>query len=72
MQIMKNTAASMNLPENGRTRWPFAKMEVGDVVRADDCDPQRAQVAAHSYARASGKTFATKTLDGVMHIWRVK
>jgi hypothetical protein len=54
-----------------RVSWPFKDMSVGDVVRIEDPAFQsKAQVACHVHGRQSGMKFKTKTIGGVLSIYR--
>jgi len=62
-----------NAPRVERTSWPFKSMQVGEAVLVEAEDCRRAQVAAHVYAKRTGKKFHTK-LDrdtGVMMVTRI-
>ena len=52
---------------SGRTKYPFAKMAVGDSFTGDS----RAAAAASAYSRRTGIKFTTRTVDGVIRIWRI-
>jgi len=59
-----------------RVKWPFGQMAVGDCVRVSREDGFTNARASVQYAsRPSGKrpakAFATRTIDGVLHVWRV-
>ncbi len=70
-KIEKAAPDEINVSE--RVSWPFKDMVVGDVVRVDDPALQsRAQVACHVYGRQSGMKFKTKTLSGVLSIYRTE
>lgn len=54
-----------------RVKWPWRNMEIGDLVKVSDKDlAAKAQSRAHVYGMPYGKKFATKTIDGVLHVWR--
>lgn len=61
-------------PSPIRHKWPFAQMSVGDVVKitADKPTRYKAQVYTGVVARQKGMKFTTKTIDDVLHVWRVK
>jgi hypothetical protein len=70
MQIIKN----IPIPEasSDRISWPFKKMAVGDCVKITDPDKaSRARVYCHVFARQAGLRFATRTIENVLHVWRV-
>jgi len=55
-----------------RMKWPFAKMEIGDVVRIEATLAVKGQRATHSYSSASGKLFATSRLrNGDLEVVRI-
>lgn len=55
-----------------RLRWPYSKMEVGDVVRIEATLAAKGQRAAHAYAAASGKIFSTTRLrNGDLEVVRI-
>ena len=55
-----------------KTDWPWKNMQVGDCVKFDDRKTAGlAQVRCHAHGSKTGTKFMTKTIDGVMHIWRV-
>jgi hypothetical protein len=57
-----------------RPKWPFAKMEVCDIVIIKDGDfgTTSPQVYAHVYGRQSGKSFSTERVaPGTYKIVRV-
>lgn len=70
MEIVKN----LPIPDT-RTmpiKWPFAKMVTGDCVRiTNENDFARARVYASIFSKKSGFKFITRTVDGVLHVWRV-
>lgn len=54
-----------------RVKWPWRNMEIGDLVKVSDKDlAAKAQSRAHVYGMPYGKKFATKTIGGVLHVWR--
>jgi hypothetical protein len=60
-------------PKPERINWPWKNMEVGDLVRITD--PQmicKAQVSCHVYRRFTEKKFQTRTIDQVLHVWRIE
>jgi hypothetical protein len=55
-----------------RLKWPFSKMDVGDVVRIEAGLATKGQRAAHSYSSVSGKLFSTTRLrNGDLEVVRV-
>lgn len=59
-----------------RVKWPFGQMAIGDCVRVSPEDGFANARASVQYAsRPSGKkiakAFKTRTIDGVLHVWRV-
>lgn len=62
-------------PPRAMTKWPFGDMRVGDVVTYDDAKKGvLAQRYCHGFARQQSPRwqFVSRTIDGVMNIWRVK
>jgi hypothetical protein len=64
-------------PKGKRAKYPFSKMEIGDIViMAEVYSRQLAQkyfTAAKNYGTRWGKKFsAKKTEDGKLRIWRIK
>lgn len=61
---------------NGRHRWPFSKMEVGDtfVFHEEDFHVSltRIQMYAATYGRTCYKKFSTHTIDGKLFVTRAK
>jgi hypothetical protein len=65
-------AAGYRKPKE-RIRWPWKDMKVGDMVRIKDKEiAKKAVTRAHVYGRPHGITFRTQTINGVLHIWRLK
>jgi hypothetical protein len=65
-------AADGEIDAYERISWPFKEMSVGDVVRIDDASLQyKAQVACHVQGKKVNMKFKTKTLNGILNIWRV-
>jgi hypothetical protein len=55
-----------------RLKWPFSKMEIGDVVRIEPELATKGQRAAHAYSSASGRLFATTRLrNGDLEVVRI-
>lgn len=55
-----------------RLKWPFSKMEIGDVVRIEPELAVKGQRAAHAYSSASGRLFATTRLrNGDLEVVRI-
>ena len=63
----------IEIPETyERVSWPFKDMEVGDCVRFEQKElAYKARNQAHVYGEKTGKKFVTKTMAGVLHIWRI-
>lgn len=58
-------------PKRERVNWPWKNMAVGDFVKIEDLDiARKAQVNCHVYGRYAGASFSTKTINGVLHVWR--
>jgi hypothetical protein len=56
-----------------RSRYPFAKMQIGDSILFRDPDEQeRVLNAAYSFARRHGWKFVTRQTEDGMRIWRSK
>lgn len=76
--IIKQSDGAPDVPDRkigrpSRIEWPFSKMEVGDCVKITDAKiAPKAQAYAHVYARQHGWKMATKTIDGVLHVWRAE
>lgn len=68
------SAAETVMPPKSDSVWPWKDMKAGDLVRIYDKDhARRAPVSAHNYSKTkSGVKFVTKTIDGVLHIWRTE
>lgn len=60
------------LTQGGRYKWPFSSMSIGDAVVICGGLGLRAQAAAHVYARVSGMSFVTKTVENKTLIVRVR
>lgn len=57
---------------NGRARYPFADMEIGDSFVAPAEENKGVRSAAHSYSKRHGKTFTChRQVDGTVRVWRV-
>lgn len=55
-----------------KVNWPWSRMEPGDLVTIEDQGMAgRAQVICHVYGRQNNRKFKTKTIDGVLHVWRI-
>ena len=56
-----------------RTKWPFSKMKVGDIVCISESEFSNTKVQrkAHSYGHATGKSFACKSNGGEVIIKRI-
>lgn len=56
-----------------RTKWPFSRMEVGDIVCISECEYSntRIQRRAHAYGHSTGKSFTCKAIDGKVFVKRV-
>ena len=74
VEIIKN--APPPPPPRISSKWPFSKMEPGDLVQFENEEIHgAARVAAHNYARAVASfkyKFVTRTIDGVLNIWCVE
>jgi hypothetical protein len=56
-----------------RIRWPWKDMSPGDVVKiSDPALVTKAQINCHNYGRQAGMRFSTRTIEGVLHVYRVK
>jgi hypothetical protein len=57
-----------------RYRWPFSRMDVGEVVTIPHELSARAQRAAHAHASHTGKRFVTRrnAATGLHHVYRIK
>lgn len=65
--------ATKSVNPTTRIKWPWRHMEVGDLVKISDRDlALKAQVRAHVYGMPYGIKFSTKTIDGILHVWRVE
>lgn len=57
---------------NGRTKYPFVNMEIGDSFSFPAETASMIRSAATSYGRANGKKFSTtKQADGTYRCWRL-
>lgn len=58
-----------------RSKYPFAKMEVGDSFFMKSPFPEhergRVSAAACAYAKKHGVKFSTKVFDGGVRTWRI-
>ena len=56
-----------------RTRWPWKEMDVGDMVAVTDpLKFNSCNVTLSQHAKAYGKKFTTRQINGVLHVWRVE
>jgi hypothetical protein len=56
-----------------RIKWPWKDMRPGDVVKiSDQVLASKAQINCHTYGNKFGKKFATRTIGGVLHVYRVE
>jgi hypothetical protein len=56
-----------------RIKWPWREMNPGDVVKISDAAlAAKAQTNCHTYGNKFGKKFATRTIEGVLHVYRVE
>lgn len=69
MQIEKG----IPIPQDrGKISWPFKDMDVNDCVKFPDKETAfKARNQCHIYGDKTGKKFVTRTIDGVLHVWRV-
>lgn len=73
MKFEKATKEMMDESKT-RNRWPYADMDVGDMVyiRHGQYGKSRVDLYAHVYGRQRGWKFATKRMpDGVYRIIRI-
>ena len=59
----------------GAVRWPFRGMQVGDKAVFDDpIEGAQAQRYCHVFAgqQTPRWQFVSRTIDGAMHVWRMK
>lgn len=56
-RMVRRAGSSITLGE--RMKWPFAQMQIGDVVKIDPKLAKRAQAAVHVYANRMNKRFTT-------------
>ena len=52
----------------------FSEMKVGECIRLSGVDKKRAssaRIQSISVASKTGFKFTTRTIDGVLHVWRV-
>jgi hypothetical protein len=59
------------MPPRGvaRMKYPFHKLSVGQYFTADH---PRVRAAATQYGRRHGVHFSTRTVEGVVQVWRVR
>lgn len=58
---------------NGRSRYPFAKMEAGDTFVVPGDENKGVRSAAHSYGKRHGRTFTCRRQgDGTVRVWRIE
>ena len=60
----------MKEPIPTRTKYPFADMEVGEVVFIETPKAYRVQAAAYACGSRTGKKFVTRLADGGVKVWR--
>lgn len=54
-----------------RRNWPWQDMKAGDVVKIEDEEMKPyAKIDCHVWGRRHSATFVTRTIDGILHIWR--
>lgn len=72
---MKVTMATQFDLDNAkkRAKWPFNRMEIGDIVCISECEYSntRIQRRAHAYGHSTGKSFTCKASDGKVFVKRV-
>ena len=68
------SAAETVMPPKQDNVWPWKNMKVGDLVRIHEKElARKAPVSAHNYSKQkSNMKFVTKTIDGVLHVWRTE
>ena len=54
-----------------RSKHPFCKMNVDQVIQFESGDFGKIQSYAHSYGFSSGKKFMTRRKDGILYVKRV-
>ena len=58
---------------NQASKWPWKKMEVGDmVVVTDPLKFNSCNATISQHAKTYGKKFTTRQINGVLHVWRVE
>lgn len=63
------------LPTN-KSKYPFAKMEIGDSFVVNETTPSRTSTYAHYAGKRLGMKFTVRTVEEegrkVIRVWRVK
>lgn len=62
-------------PKAAQERYPWSQMEVGQSFMVESDDPKKAMErvrgAASNRARKHGETFALRTVEGGVRVWRI-
>lgn len=59
--------------DNKKKQWPFVDMAVGEKVAIHGLDDlSKASRYAHNIGSQYGRKFKTRSVDGVLHVMRVK
>lgn len=78
MFIIEKAADAAPAPRPPRERkphakrwWPWDKMANGDLVKIPMSETATAaQKACHVWGKRHSAKFVTRTIDGVLHVWR--
>ena len=73
-KILKTDCERKRYVPKGTWVSMFSNMKVGECIRFPGSDKRRgssARVQSVSVARKTGFKFITRTIDGVLHVWRV-
>lgn len=56
----------------GKGKYPHCLIGIGGSYEVDLADRHYAKTVAWKHAKATGKQFTTRTIDGRFYVWRVK
>ncbi|MEE9532689.1 MAG: hypothetical protein V3W52_17055 [Syntrophobacteria bacterium] len=61
------------IPAPGSSKdYPFEKLEVGHSFLVPVEESQDARNAAHTFKKATGWNFKTKSVEGGVRVWRIE
>lgn len=77
-EIAIESGVPLPTKETKKSRYPFARMNVGDsfliegAKNSSSYEAMRVRSAASHYARRDGKKFTVRVVEGGIRVWRVE